>query len=306
MYDRTLTKMQSIVSYPDRGRYGDNAYRGNCSGLLIKDIIEQYKLRSLSDYMVGGGTTEDVCRETGITGTFTDLNRGFDMVDMDMPDRPQNIFWQPPYDSIIVYSDNMYRASEVQRIYGFDPRKNDLSRCKDWETFVKMLNHCMLKQFAALEKGGRIFTLVGDIKRRGVLYSMLCDIAKPGTLEQVIIKAQHNCWSDRRTYSRQNFVPIVHEYLIVTRKDESLLVPVSYGCRTTLDMTKSRSASWRDSVYAFLHENGEASLDDLYDAFRDSPRTNTNPNWQAKIRQTVQNDRYFRRTARGRYAIAAA
>ena len=29
--------MQSIVSYPDRGTYGRNDYRGNCSGLLIKD-----------------------------------------------------------------------------------------------------------------------------------------------------------------------------------------------------------------------------------------------------------------------------
>ena len=25
--------MESIVSYPDRGQYGRNSYRGNCSGL---------------------------------------------------------------------------------------------------------------------------------------------------------------------------------------------------------------------------------------------------------------------------------
>lgn len=30
----------SIVSYPERGTYGNNKYRGNCSGRLIKDIIE--------------------------------------------------------------------------------------------------------------------------------------------------------------------------------------------------------------------------------------------------------------------------
>ena len=46
--------MQSVVSYPDRGPWGNNKYRGNMSGYLVKDIIEQYHLRQLSDYMVGG------------------------------------------------------------------------------------------------------------------------------------------------------------------------------------------------------------------------------------------------------------
>lgn len=298
--------MQSIVSYPDRGPYGKNSYRGNCSGLLVKDLIQQYKLKSLSDYMVGGGTTEDVCREMRIPGTFLDLNRGFDMVDMEMPDRPQNVFFHSPYHDIIIYSDNMYRASEVQRLYGFDPRTHDLSRCKDWETFIKLLNHCMMKQFAALERGGRMFTLCADIKKRGVLYSMLCDMAKPGTLEQVIIKVQHNCWSYNQTYSNNNFVPIVHEYLIVTRKDEALLIPVSFGSHAELNLVNSHAASWRDSVFAFLQKNGECSLDDLYEAFKESPKIKKNPNWQAKIRQTVQNARYFTRTLRGHYMAAAA
>ena len=79
--------MQSIVSYPDRGVYGRNTYRGNCSGLLIKDIIQQYKLQGLSDFMVGSGTTEDVVREAGIRGDFADLNRGYDMMSMDIPTR---------------------------------------------------------------------------------------------------------------------------------------------------------------------------------------------------------------------------
>ena len=83
--------MKSVVSYPDRGSYGNNKYRGNCSGRLIADLIDQYKLHSLSDYMVGGGTTEDVCKVKNIPGTFLDLNRGFDMMTMDIPERPENI-----------------------------------------------------------------------------------------------------------------------------------------------------------------------------------------------------------------------
>ena len=86
--------MLSIVSYPDRGNYGRNTYRGNCSGLLIKDIIDQYKLKGLSDFMVGSGTTEEVVKEMGLRGEFADLNRGYDMMSMEIPERAENIFWR--------------------------------------------------------------------------------------------------------------------------------------------------------------------------------------------------------------------
>lgn len=158
--------MKSDVSYKERGSYGNSRYRGNCSGRLIEDIIEQYRLDSLSDYMVGGGTTEDVCRAKGISGTFLDLNRGYDMMTMDIPDRIQNCFWHPPYADIVVYSDKMYSAQAVIDKYGFDPRTNDLSRCKTWEEFVRAMNYCCLKQYSSLEKGGRMFILMGDIKKR--------------------------------------------------------------------------------------------------------------------------------------------
>ena len=153
--------MKSVISYEERGNYGNNRYRGNCSGRLIEDIIDQYKLRSLSDYMVGGGTTEEVCMAKGIPGTFLDLNRGFDMMAMDIPERAENCFWHPPYADIVIYSDQMYKAQDIIDRYGFDPRINDLSRCKDWEDFVKKMNYCCLKQYASLEKGGRMFVLMG-------------------------------------------------------------------------------------------------------------------------------------------------
>lgn len=38
--------MKSVVSYPERGQYGNNRYRGNCSGRLIEDLIAQYKIQS--------------------------------------------------------------------------------------------------------------------------------------------------------------------------------------------------------------------------------------------------------------------
>lgn len=297
--------MQSVVSYPDRGRFGKSSYRGNCSGRLIEDIIDQYHLSSISDFMVGSGTTEDVANSRGLTGYFTDLSRGYDMLSMDIPERPEAIFWHPPYHDIIVYSNNMYSSKDVEAKYGYNPEIDDLSRCRDWDDFVQKMNYCMLKQFSALEKGGRMFVLMGDIKKKGKLYSMLADISKPGTLEQIIIKMQHNCVSDRNTYSNQNFVPIVHEYLMVCRKDNGLIIPVMMTVKKHVDMRDSVNTTWRDTVHAVLEHYGkEMSLQELYEELAPYKKAKANPNWQAKVRQTVQDARYFRRTARGYYVAA--
>ena len=56
--------MKSVVSYPERGNGGKNNYRGNCSPKLIEDIITQFGIKNLNDYMVGSGTTEDVCKRS--------------------------------------------------------------------------------------------------------------------------------------------------------------------------------------------------------------------------------------------------
>lgn len=298
--------MKSVVSYPDRGEGGSNQYRGNCSPKLIEDIIDQYGVRYLSDYMVGSGTTEDVCRKLNVPGTFLDLNRGFDMMSSDIPDRPGNVFWHPPYDSIITYSDVMYSASEILDRYGFDPRTNDLSRCKNWEEFVQKMNYCCLKQFTAMEKGGRMFILMGDIKKRGKLYSMLLDIAKPGTVEQIIIKTQHNCVSDRRSYSGK-FVPIMHEYLLVLRKDAPLIFDVSMNRTVSCDVRDCKGSTWRDIVASVLEDaGGPLPLSAIYEKIDGHKRCQTNKAWKDKIRQTLQINACFRSTERGVWAMAAA
>lgn len=281
--------MNSVVSYPDRGEGGRSSYRGNCSPRFVEDIIHQYKIRSMSDYMVGSGTTEDVCKRLGVTGTYLNLNRGWDMMSMEIPDRPENIFWHPPYGGMIVYSDEQYSAKDVINKYGFDPREHDLSRAKNWDEFVVMLNHCILKQFASLEKGGRLFCLMGDWKQKGKLYSMLCDIVKPGTLEQIIIKMQHNCVSDRRTYSNSNFVPIVHEYCMVVRKDAPLLIEVSFPKKLSFDVRDREHITWRDVVAAILEEAGRPmTLDQIYSQVDGHKKTEQNRDWKAKVRQTLQ------------------
>lgn len=299
----------TIVSYPERGNYGSNKYRGNCSGKLIKDIIETpfYNIRYLSDYMVGSGTTEDVCREMGIDGVWLDLNRGFDLMTMDIPDHPQNIFWHPPYGSMITYSDNMYKANDIISKYGFDPRKNDLSRCKDHDDFIFKLNYCELKQFTALQKGGRMFILVGDYKKNRKLYSMVCDIVKLGTLEQIIIKTEHNCWSDNIIYSKKNYVPIQHEYLIVLRKDSAIVIPVSYITKKTFDIRDSKHITWRDLILSVLEEYGPLTLKQIYEKVKTSypVKCSDNNNVEAKIRQIVRTRPCFKSLGNATYAVAA-
>lgn len=298
--------MKSIVSYPERGAGGNNKYRGNCSPKLIEDLIDQFKVENICDYMAGSYTTADAAKVKGITSCCYDLNHGFDLMTMDLPERSEFTFWHPPYWDIITYSDNMYKAEDVMNEYGFDPRINDLSRAKTWEEFVKMQNYCMMKLFSGLEKGGRLAVLMGDIKKRGKLYSQLCDIVKPGSLEQIVIKAQHNCFSDNTVYSNRNFIPIAHEYLLIVRKDSSLIIPYSITETRKTDIRDIKCSSWRDVVREVLEDIGrKATLTEIYEAIEPHKKAKRNPHWKEKVRQTLQINRDFVSTQRGIWGLAA-
>lgn len=51
----------------------------------------------------------------------------------------------------------------------------------------------------------------------------------------IIIKAQHNCVSDRRTYGGR-FIPIVHEYVLLLRKETPLVIPFLMTYRVNSDI----------------------------------------------------------------------
>lgn len=298
--------MLSIVSYPDRGTDGRNNYRGNCSGKLIEDCINQWKVKEICDYMVGSGTTEDVAKRMGVKSHCDDLNRGFDVMSMDLSERSQFTFWHPPYHDMIIYSDEQYSADEVLKKYGFDPRISDLSRCKDWDEFVQRMNYCCMKMFAALDKGGRLAILMGDYKKKGKLYSMLTDIVKPGTIENIIIKAQHNCMSYGKTYTSKNFVPIVHEYLLVLRKDDPLTFELRLTKKRDADMRElGDTVTWRDLLYAVMEKCGPCSLSQIYEKVENSKKAKKNPHWKEKVRQTLQmHAELFKNESRGVWGAA--
>ena len=297
-------KLTSIVSYPERGEGGNNRYRGNCSPKLIEDLIGFFKPTEICDYMCGSGTTKAAADKCGIQSRLYDLHSGFDIMNSEIKERPEFIFWHPPYWDIIKYSDVMYKASDVQNRYGYDPRKLDLSRIPNWEQFVEAMNYAMMKQFASLEKGGRMAVLMGDIKKRGKLYSMLAEIIKPGTLENIIIKAQHNCFSDNTQYSG-NFIPILHEYVMIVRKDTPLLVPVIVAKEIKADIRDMAGTTWRDVVAAVLEECTEAvTLTYLYEQIEPHKKAQNNKHWREKIRQTLQiNPNHFHHTDRGMWVL---
>ena len=62
--------------------------------------------------------------------------------------------------------------------------------------FIKAINYCLAKQYASLKVGGRMAILMADIKKNKRLYSILLDMNKLGTVEQIVIKEQFNCMSD--------------------------------------------------------------------------------------------------------------
>lgn len=285
--------MKSLVSYPERGAGGNNKYRGNCSPLLIKDLIEQFDINSISDYMRGGNTTEEIAKKIGVESHTYDLNMGFDLLSDEIKERNEFIFWHPPYWDIIKYSGVQYGK----------PMKNDLSRIKDYEEFKKVLNYCMLKQFYTLEKGGRIAALVGDIKKRGKLYSMILDLVKPGIIENIVIKQQHNCWSDNVIY-KGKFIPIVHEYLLIMKRPNDFTIQIQYNKKQTFDLRDSNNITWKDLVAIALENlNNKARLEDIYMILGTHKKANKNKNWKAKIRQTLQRYNIFKNVERGIWAL---
>lgn len=298
---RTLT---SIVSYPERGEGGNNRYRGNCSPKLIEDLIGFFKPHEICDYMCGSGTTKAAADKLGINSKLYDLHSGFDIMNNEIKERPEFIFWHPPYWSIIQYSDVMYKAAVVQEKYGYDPRLTDLSRIEDWDNFVEALNYAMMKQFTALEKGGRMAVLMGDIKRKGKLYSMISEIVKPGTMENIIIKAQHNCFSDNTQYSG-SFIPILHEYVLIVRKDEPKLIPILETRKVKVDIRDMNGATWKDIVAAVMETEGKAvSLSYLYEKIEPYKKAQNNKHWREKIRQTLQiYKNNFQSTERGMWCL---
>jgi hypothetical protein len=202
-YLRRRGALTSVVSYPDRGPWGDNQYPGNCSGYMLIDLCATYQPRRVLDPMEGGGTSREVCADMGLEYAGFDLHSGTDSLRDDIGAGYDLIFWHPPYHDM--------------KIYSADPR--DMSRSGSLAMFQAMLRGGYQRFFGLLAPGGRLAILMGDLRRQGRYEPLTVDVARldRASLEGIIVKVQHNVSSNRTRYSGK-FVPILHETLTVFRK----------------------------------------------------------------------------------------
>lgn len=205
-------KLKSVVSYPNRGKWGDPKYRGNCSGHIIKDLLDYFMPKTFLEVFAGGGTGYEVARDLGYENSVhLDLNPqwgGWNALTDVVPISADLIFCHPPYYNIIVYSGEVWGV----------PHKDDLSRSQSYSDYIKNINFIHKKLYNSLNEGGRLAILVGDCRKNGVYYSIIKDMQYFGSLESHIIKIQHNTRSSSRIYPKK-FIPIIHEHLLIFRKE---------------------------------------------------------------------------------------
>src|SRR5439155_25630880 len=96
-YLRSRRPLTSVVSYPNRGPWGDNRYPGNCSGYLLIDLCATYRPHHVLDPMEGGRTSRDVCADMGIPYAGFDLRNGADSLRHDIGSDYDLILWHRPY-----------------------------------------------------------------------------------------------------------------------------------------------------------------------------------------------------------------
>jgi len=227
--------MTSVVSYPNRCQlWGRSGFRGNCDGRLIRDLVLRYRARRVGDPMEGSGTSRDVVaglnkyKRAGISYWGGDLRSGFDLTRHDLPGRFDFVWIHPPYWNIV-----QYRSGA-----------SDLSNCESYEQFREVLMLCLRRCYEALEVGGRLAVLIGDVRRSGRYTPIVKDVLDfpYGEVRSIIIKVQHNCTSDRKRYGKMEDVPIRHEYCVVFKKSEAGTNPPAPGERhkstTTIPLSR--------------------------------------------------------------------
>lgn len=282
--------MQSIVSYKNRGSFGDSKYRGNCTGYIIKDLIQHFyptsKPKKFVEIFSGGGTGKDVANELNITNSLhLDLNNGWDALVDEIPTGSDFIFSHPPYWDIISYESQRNSYS-----------KNDLSNEMPYEEFIHKLNIINEKIYHSLLYGGRHAILVGDIRKQGKYYSIIKDMDWFGDIESHIIKIQYNCVSDNKIYSNNNFIPIRHEHLLIFKKNRVWLFNKKSTNTIQINIMEATNITWRDLIQATLeYLKNKATIDDIYNILVKSKKAENNNHVREKIRQILNNNSNFKK-----------
>lgn len=203
--------LTSIHATPGRGQYGDAGYRGNCSGLLIKDLLLYYRPQRVLDPMTGGGTCRDVCRELDIECVSFDLRSGRDAAAYGVF-ADQGLFdfvWlHPPYWKMVRWTD--------------DPRC--LANAPTLRDFLRGLRNVLRNCVQVLRPTGVLAVLMGDLRDQGeyqalpfrtlnVAYSEGLTLAAPE-----IIRFSHGTTSARNKEYSFSFIPRLHDVCLVLKQ----------------------------------------------------------------------------------------
>lgn len=206
--------LTSIHAREGRGNYGDSRYRGNCSGLLIEDLLKFYRPKSVLDPMTGSGTCRDVCRALEIDCFSYDIQTGFDAAAAEnYADVPKVDFaWlHPPY----------WR----QLRYGGDSRC--LAEADSLEDFLALLGLVFANCVSRLNPKGTLAVLIGDYKSSagylGLPFRTL-QVAEAAGLwlaAPEIVRFGHGASSSAKTY-RTSFIPRMHDICLVLKRKTDL------------------------------------------------------------------------------------
>lgn len=291
----------SVVEYPQRGPYGKPSYRGNTTGLIVEQFLHTYHDPDelFFDPCEGSGTSGDVARALGIRYRGFDLKDGFDSTRDDLLDAlgepAGSSFCHPPYGGLIAYS---------QDVWGSEQHEADLS-VRDVDEFLERLQAMLQNVYRALKPGGHYGLLLGNWRRNGRFSPLpaLSTRVAPGEMVDEIVKVQNNVSSSRRPYAG-SFVPIRHEILHVYRRSQDgSIFAITSDVLSKLE--RLHTATWRNLVAGAFRSGEAVTLQQLYERLAGHPKTAANQNWQAKVRQIVQNEDSFERLARGQYRRVA-
>jgi hypothetical protein len=295
----------SILSFKDRGPWGDSAWRGNCSGHVYRTLFEQLKPAVFIDPMCGSGTSIEVAREMNIEAFGLDLHSGFNILRhsiLQSTNKEADLcVSHPPYGSLLYYSGEVWGK----------PHPDDLSRCTSDQDFHEKLHIALLNQRDATKPGGYYGTIIGDWRRQGRYTSYQAEALSrmpADELAAVLIKAQHNTVSDSRSYSNMRMPRITHEYILLWQKPKQMMSFLGDLASMAKQQSARLASTWKAIVRTVLISlGGKAPLGDIYEKVaKNAPeRLATNPNWKAKIRQVLnQNLDLFAPVDHGVWSLA--
>ena len=295
----------SVLSFPERGPWGDAKWRGNCSGYIYKTLFEQLRPKVFVDPMCGSGTSIEVAREMHIEAYGLDLHQGHNILRDSIllaVGKPADLcLSHPPYGDMVVYSGEVWGT----------PHADDLSRCISEDDFHEKLHIALLNQRDATKPGGYYGTIIGDKRSKGAYVSYQAEaIARmpASELAAVLIKHQHNVMSNSRSYPGMKLPRVSHEFILLWRRPEVITSFLTDLAGMAKQQSARLTSTWKALVRTVLVSlGGQASLTQIYEKVaKNAPeRLAANPHWQAKVRQTLnQNQSFFAPIERGVWSLA--